>query len=194
MPDMTEILLFHHAQGLTEGIHAFADELRAAGHVVHTPDFYDGKAFASLDDGIANAKEIGFGTILDRGVQAADAFPSEIVYAGFSMGVMAAQKLTQTRPGAKGALMLHSSIPLDEFGGTWPKGVPAQIHTMEKDDWGDVDVGRELADTVDDIELFVYPGDRHLFTDRNLPDYDEGAAKLVMLRALQFLDSIETPR
>ena len=33
---MTDIVLLHHAQGLTPGVHAFADELRAAGHQVTT--------------------------------------------------------------------------------------------------------------------------------------------------------------
>ncbi len=115
--------------------------------------------------------------------------PNEIVYAGFSLGVMPAQLLAQTRPGAKGALLLHACVPPSEFG-PWPKGVSAQIHTMEDDDWGDVDVARELAETVDEVELFVYPGDRHLFTDNSLADHDEAAAKLVKQRVLRFLDDI----
>ncbi len=49
---MTEIVLFHHAQGLTPGIDAFADELRRAGHTVHTPDLYDGHTFDTLEEGL----------------------------------------------------------------------------------------------------------------------------------------------
>ena len=44
---MTEILLFHHAQGQTPGFLAFADELRVAGHAVHAPDLYDGRTFTT---------------------------------------------------------------------------------------------------------------------------------------------------
>jgi dienelactone hydrolase len=184
---MATVILFHHVQGLTDGVRSFADDLRAAGHVVHTPDLFEGKTFATLDEGMAHAKQIGFGTILDQGVTAAERLPSHVVYAGFSMGVMPAQKLVQTRPGAQAAFFLHSAIPLEEFGGSWPKGVPLQIHTMEKDDWGDVDVARTLAQTIEGTELFLYPGDRHLFTDRSLPAYDAHAAALVRQRVLQFL-------
>ena len=40
---MAEVVLFHHLQGLTEGVRAFAGELRAGGHTVHTPDLFDGQ-------------------------------------------------------------------------------------------------------------------------------------------------------
>lgn len=187
---MAEVLLFHHAQGLTDGCRAFADELRDAGHVVHTPDLYDGRTFAELDDGVAHAQAVGFGTIIERGRLAAQELPDTVVYAGFSLGAMPAQLLAQTRPGAKGALLLHAAAPLDEFGGSWPAGVPLQLHTMEDDDWGDVDIARELADTVAGAELFLYPGDRHLFADRSLRDYDEDAASLLRQRVLRFLAAV----
>ena len=120
---MATILLFHHAQGQTAGFHAFADELRAAGHTVHTPDLYEGRTFESLDDGVKHAQEVGFGTLLERGEAAADGLPAELVYAGFSLGVLPAQKLAQTRPGAKGALLFSAAFPASEFGGSWPQGV-----------------------------------------------------------------------
>ncbi|HEV8261487.1 MAG TPA: dienelactone hydrolase family protein [Burkholderiales bacterium] len=188
---MTELVLFHHALGLTAGCLSFADELRTAGHVVHVPDLYDGKTFTQLVEGVGYAKQIGFDTIIERGRRVADGLPNGIVYAGFSLGVMPAQMLAQTRPGAKGALFLHSSVPLSEFGGQWPHGVPLQIHTMEADDWGDVDVARELVKTIESAQLFLYPGDRHLFSDNSLPDYDEHAATLLKQRVLRFLDHIE---
>ena len=189
---MTELLLFHHAQGLTPGCLSFADELRAAGHVVHTPDLYDGKTFTDLSDGVAYAEQVGFDTILERGRLAAGSLPHEIVYAGFSLGVLLAQMLAQTRPGAKGALLLHSCVPPSEFG-PWPEGVPLQIHMMEADELvvaeGDLDAARELAETIG-AALFLYPGDRHLFADNSLADYDEGAATLLEQRVLSFLDNI----
>jgi dienelactone hydrolase len=189
---MAEVLLFHHAQGQTSGFLAFADELRVTGHVVHAPDLYDGKTFASLDEGVSYAKEVGFATIGERGLRAADGLPNELVYAGFSLGVMCAQELAQTRPGAKGALLFSAAFPASEFGGSWPQGVPLQIHMMEADEWAmeDLPAARELVATVEGAELFLYPGDRHLFADSSLPDYDEGAAKLLKQRVLTFLDPI----
>jgi dienelactone hydrolase len=191
---MAELLVFHHAHGLTTGCRSFADELRAAGHVVHTPDLYEGKTFAELDDGVGYAKEVGFDTILERGLLAADGLPSEIVYAGFSLGALPAQMLAQTRSGAKGALLFHAALPPSEFGGSWPQGLPLQIHMMEDDEWGaeDIVVARELAETIENAELFLYPGDRHLFADESLPDYDKEAATLLKERVLEFLDNIES--
>jgi dienelactone hydrolase len=191
---VAELVLFHHAQGLTAGCLSFADELRAAGHVVHAPDLYDGKTFADLDDGVGYAREVGFDTIGERGRLAAEGLPNEIVYAGFSLGAMPAQMLAQTRPGAKGALLFHGCVPPSEFGGPWPQGVPLQIHLMEADEWaleGDLDAARELDETVESAELFLYPGDRHLFADNSLPDYDESAATLLKQRVLSFLDNID---
>lgn len=190
---MAEVLLFHHAHGLTPGCLSFADRLRAAGHVVHAPDLYDGNTFTDLDEGVGYAKEVGFDTIMERGRLAADSLPS-LVYAGFSLGAMPAQMLAQTRPDAKGALLFHSCIPPSEFGTPWPQGVPVQIHIMEADEWaleGDLDAARELDETVEGAKLFLYPGDRHLFADDSLPAYDEAAAALLTERVLGFLANIE---
>lgn len=191
---MAEVLLFHHALGQTSGFIAFADELRQAGHTVHTPDLFDGHTFDSVDEGVAYAREIGFDEVLGRGVRAADGLPSGLVYAGFSLGVMPAQKLAQTRPGARGAVLMNAALPPSEFGGAWPPAVPLQIHLMEEDEFaleGDLDAARELDQTVEGATLFLYPGDRHLFIDRSLPDYDERAATLVKQRVLAFLDGIQ---
>ena len=189
---MAEVVLFHHALGLTPGVVAFADDLRAAGHVVHVPDLYEGRTFSTLDDGVAHAREVGFDTIDARGRAAANPLPGRVVYAGMSLGAMPAQALAQTRPGARGALVLHSAIEPEEFGGPWPAGLPLQIHTMTEDSWGDADTARSLAGRVREAEVFLYPGDRHLFTDRSLPDHhDEAAAALVTERALAFLAAID---
>ena len=190
---MAEVLLFHHAQGQTEGFVAFAGELRAAGHIVHTPDLYDGKTFTDLDDGVGYAKQVGFDMIAERGRVAADGLPNKLVYAGFSLGAMPAQMLAQTRPGARGALLFHGCFPPSEFG-PWPKGVPAQIHMMDADEWvleGDLDAARQLVKTIKGAELFLYPGNRHLFADSSLPDYDESAATLLKQRVLSFLHDLE---
>jgi dienelactone hydrolase len=192
---MTELILFHHAQGLTDGVRTFADELRAAGHVVHTPDLYDGNTFAELADGMGYAEQVGFETIIERGRLAADGLPNDIVYAGFSLGVLPAQMLAQTRPGVRGALLLHSCVPPSEFDSPWPRGVPLQMHMMDADELAlppneDLAVARELDETIESAELFLYPGNRHLFADNSLPGYDESAATLLKERVLGFLDRI----
>lgn len=157
---MTTVLLFHHAQGQTTGLLTFADELRKAGHTVHAPDLYDGKTFGDLDEGVAYAKQVGFGEILRRGTAAAEDLPGDIVYAGFSLGVMPAQSLAQTRPGARGAIFYSAAMPASEFGSSWPEGVPLQIHMMDRDPWAEEDLpaAEVLGGEVDDAELFVYPG------------------------------------
>ena len=188
---MAEVLLFHHAQGQTAGFHAFADDLRRAGHTVHTPDLFEGRTFASIDEGIAYAEEVGFGEIIGRGERAAEKLPGELVYAGFSLGVVVAQKLAQTRPGARGALLFYSCVPTSEFGSPWPADVPVQIHGMDADpifvDEGDIDAARAIVESTENAELFLYPGDQHYFADSSLPSYDENAAKLLTQRVLAFL-------
>jgi dienelactone hydrolase len=186
---VAEVVLFHHAQGLTAGVVSFADALRAEGHVVHTPDLYEGATFDDLDAGVGHAQEIGFDTVVERGAAAVRDVPEHVVYAGFSLGVLPAQMLAQTRPGARGALLLHGTVPAAEYG-EWPPGLPLQIHTMADDDWGDADVARGLAAAVDGAELFVYPGHAHLFTDESLPAFDAAAATLVRQRVLAFLERV----
>ena len=190
---MADVLLFHHAQGVTPGITAFADELRAAGHTVHVPDLFDGRTFGSIDEGMAFIKGQGFDALRERGVRTADRLPAELVYAGFSFGEMIAQQLAQTRPGARGALLFYSCIPItgDWAFGPWPDGVPVQIHGADHDpifiDEGDVEAAREIVATVPDAELFLYPSDQHYFSDSSLPSYDPDATALLMNRVLAFL-------
>lgn len=193
---MAEVLLFHHAQGLTPGVRAFADTLRAAGHVVHTPDLFEGRTFPSIDAGLAYIGEIGFEEMRDRGVHLADALPPELVYAGMSFGVLPAQKLAQTRPGARGALLFYSCLPISgEWAfGPWPDGVPVQIHGMDNDPIfvgeGDIHAAREIVEKVADAELFLYPGDQHYFADSSLPSYDANATVLLTRRVLEFLERV----
>src|SRR3954465_3412074 len=150
---MTEVVLYHHVRGLPEGVQSFADELREAGHTVHTPDLFDGRSFASIEEGMAYAEELGFpGEILARAEQAAAALPAGLVYAGFSLGVVPAQKLAQSRPGARGALLFYACVPT-EFFGPWPPDVPVQIHGMDADPMfvgeGDLDAARAIVDSTE---------------------------------------------
>ena len=191
---MAEVLLFHHALGQTPGFRAFADDLRGAGHTVQAPDLFDGRTFGSIDEGLAYVTELGgFGEIIERGERAAETLPPELVYGGFSLGVVPAQKLVQTRPGARGALFFYSCLPVSEFG-AWPEGVPAQVHGMESDPFfaeeGDLDAARELAASADEVEIFLYPGDQHYFADSSLPSYDEKATTLLTERVLDFLQRL----
>ena len=189
---MAEVVLFHHAQGLTPGVVAFADELRRCGHTVHTPDLLDGRTFSTIEDGMRYAEEIGFpAEVIERGVRAVEGLPAGLVYAGFSLGVLPAQMLAQTRAGARGALLFYSCVPVSAFGPAWPAAVPVQVHGMDADPIfvgeGDIDAARELIGQADDGELFLYPGDQHYFADSSLPSYDPDAAALPTQRVLDFL-------
>jgi dienelactone hydrolase len=190
---VTEVLLFHHIQGLTDGLKAFADELRRAGHVVHAPDLFDGRTFATIDDGFAFARRAGMERLDERGITEAEGLRPDVVYLGFSYGVTIAQRLAQTRPGARGALFLHSCLPVSEFGLAWPKAVPAQIHGKVDDEFFEEDLpaARDIVATASHVELFLYPGDQHLFTDSSLDAYDPEAAGLVMERVQSFLAAAE---
>ena len=190
---MAEVVLFHHAQGLTRGVVAFADALRRAGHTVHTPDLYDGRTFPTLEEGVAQPEEIGFGEVLERGLRAVEGLPAALVSAGFSLGALPAQWLAQTWAGARGALLFHACVPAAQFGAPWPVGVPVQVHAMDADPIfvgeGDIDAARALVDEATDAALFLYPGDRHLFADTSLSSYDQDAATLLGQRVLSFLST-----
>jgi dienelactone hydrolase len=189
---VTTVLLFHHAHGQTTGFLAFADELREAGHTVHAPDLYDGSTFRDLNEGVAYAKQVGFPEIIRRGSATARELPADIVYAGFSLGVLPAQSLAQTRPGARGAILFHGCVPPSEFESPWPEGVPLQIHMMDADPRAEEDrpVADALVEQIDDGELFLYLGSGHLFADASLDDYDGRAAGLLKERTLAFLGRV----
>ena len=192
---MAEVLLFHHVQGLTDGVTAFADDLRAGGHTVHTPDLFDGQTFDSIEDGFAYVKSLDEGTIDQRVDAAVAGLPNDLVYAGISYGVPPALRLTVTRQGARGLVMLESAMPIEgEWAvGPFPDGVPLQIHGGEGDEYFSEDrpFAHQAVEILGDrAELFVYPVQQHLFTDRSLPSYDAQSAALVTQRILAFLDRL----
>ncbi len=193
---MTEVVLYHHIQGLTEGVRSFAEALRQARHTVHTPDLFDGRTFDTIEEGMAFAGDAGFGALAQRGVAAAQGIDPAAVYAGFSFGVMVAQQLAQTRPGARGALLMYSCLPVSEFGDAWPDDVSVQVHGKEGDPFfaEDLDAAQALVDSTDRAELFLYRGTEHLFADSSLPAYDAAAAALLTERVLAFLDTVRADK
>lgn len=188
---MAEVVVFHHAQGLTAGVSAVAEQLRRAGHVVHTPDLFDGRAFSGLAAGLGYVHEIGLDEVLARGERAVEQLSRGLVYMGFSLGVMPAQKLAQTRAGAVGAILCDACVPVSAFGPAWPEDVAVQVHGMEADPIfvgeGDLDAARALIAEARDGELFLYAGSQHCFVDRSLPSFDPAATTLLVQRTLAFL-------
>ena len=182
---VAEVVVFHHSLGLTHSVQRFADALREAGHTVHTPDIYDGRTFETIEEGMAHAEELGFPTgVVDRGRAAAAGLPADVFYVGFSLGVMIAQSLAQTKPGARGAVLVYAALPLGEWGDNWPAdwpdGVPLQIHMTEGDE--DEGIAKALVEAVPGAELYSYPGPEHMFAEQ-----DEQAAALLRQRVLEFL-------
>jgi len=182
---MAEVVVFHHALGLTDFVRGFADTLRDAGHVVHTPDLFDGRTFTAIEDGLAYSEELGGPmAMVERGRAAVEPLPTELTYIGFSLGVLPAQSLAQTRRGARGAVLCYSALPLGQWGdnwpAAWPDGVPLQLHILEGDE--DFDIARGLARTVPGAELFIYAGGEHYFAE-----HDAAAAALLTERVLAFL-------
>lgn len=195
---MTDVVLFHHVQGLTDGVRAFADALAAGGHTVHTPDLFGGERPPTIEDGVAHVQGLGDDLIDERVAAVMAHLPEGLAYGGFSFGGAIAQRLAQTRHGARGALLYETCLPLTgEWAiGPWPDGVPVQVHGMDQDPYfaleGDLDSARELVETVGPslAELYVYPGDQHLFSDSSLQSYDPAAADLVIQRSLALLERV----
>jgi len=191
---MTDVVLVHHVQGLTPGVRAFAAALAGAEHTVTTPDLFGGRTFATLDEGLAFARTLD-DTAVGRAVDDVVAtLPAGFVVAGVSWGVTSAQRLAQTRPGVRGALLFEACYPLGPDGfGAWPDGLPVQVHGRDGDEFfalaGDLDAARELAAAAGPGrgEVFTYPGDAHLFVDSSLPTFDPAAAALAVERARELL-------
>ena len=185
---MAHVLLFHHVCGRTTGMEALAERLREAGHAVTVPDLLGGRTFATVQDGAAHVRDLGFDTVVTRGVAAADDLPGEVVYAGVSLGVMPAMRLAVRRPGALGVLCLEGIVTPTSYG-AWPPGVPVQAHAARDDPWAEVQIVERVVDDLGG-ELFLYDGDQHLFTDASLPAHDPAATDLVVARTLAFLDQL----
>ena len=187
---MADVLLFHHALGLTPGVQAFADRLRAAGHLVIVPDYYEGRTFDNIEAGVAHAESQGFVNVIDRAIASAQPLPSPIVVAGFSLGSMPAQKLAQTHRGVIAAILFHGGVPPEVFGSRWPTGLPVQVHVVEDDAWNDIDeVDAFIA--ASGGQLLVYPGTGHLVTDSSHPDYDHEIAEEILTQTLSFLEAVD---
>jgi dienelactone hydrolase len=195
---MAEVVMFHHVQGLTDGVVAFADALRAGGHTVHTPDLFAGERPTSIEDGIAHVRAVGEDELQERADEAVASLRDDLVFAGFSYGAAIAQRFAQTRSDARGALLYESCLPLTgEWAiGPWPAGVPVQVHGMDQDPIfaheGDLDAARALVEAVGPglAELYLYPGDGHLFLDSSLPAYDPAATAQAIERSSAFLDRL----
>jgi dienelactone hydrolase len=189
---VAHVVLFHHAQGLRPDVVAWADSLRKAGNEVETPDLYDGRTFERLEDGIAHRDELGVPTLIERAARFLDELPPDLVYAGFSMGSSTAHYFAVTRPGARGALLMHGTAPPRSLAGAeWPTSVPVQLHYSEHDlylDAGNIEAFLQSVRRVGaPLEVFTYPGGRHLFADPDGPDYDQASAELMLERELEFL-------
>lgn len=185
---MADVVMFHHAQGLTPGVLEFADQLRMSGHDVLVPDLYDGVTFGTLAEGVAHAESVGFDVITERGVAAAGEMTGLFVTVGFSLGVLPAQKLAQTDGSVQGAVLCHAAVPVSTFGSEWPRGVGLQLHTAKGDEWGDFDDAQELAIEVPDAELFAYDTTAHLVADPSVADHDARIAAQILEHTLTFLD------
>lgn len=165
---------------------------------MHAPDLFDGERPATISDGVAHIGSVGGPLLQERADRVVADLPEGLVYAGFSWGAAIAQRFAQTRPGARGALLYEACLPITgEWAfGPWPDGVPVQVHGMDRDPFfaleGDIDAARDLVRAVGPelAELFVYPGDRHLFADSSLASYDADAAALVARRSREFLDRV----
>lgn len=197
---MAELVLFHHVQGLTDGVRALADDLRGGEHVVHTPDLFEERVFGSIEDGFAYLEALGDGVIEERVAQAVEGLPERLVFAGVSFGAMSAMRLAVTRPGAVGLVLLESALPVvGEWAfGPFPDGVRVQVHGAECDEFfqEDLPFAEEMLTVLgpERAELYLYPADRHLFTDRSLPSSDPAATGLVVERVLAFLDRVDAGR
>lgn len=186
---MTTVILFHSVYGLRAFERGVAERLTVAGHEVFTPDLYEGRVASSIEEGFALKEEIGWSTLCERAERAVADLPADAVLGGFSMGAAVAASLWPKRPETAGILFLHS---IAEIPANARRGLPVQVHLADPDIFEPADeVAAWRADaerTPVALEVFIYPGAGHIYTDATLVDYDSkppgspGAASNVALR------------
>jgi dienelactone hydrolase len=187
------IMLFHSTYGLRPAVHRAADRLRAAGHEVWTPDLFDGRTFDTVEEGMAYNEELGKEELLKRAVLAAAPYSERgLVYAGFSLGAATAQTLALGDAKARGLLLLHGTSDIAATASV--DGLPVQLHVAEPDayetdDWLSAWY-LQMRKVGADVEVYRYAGAGHLYTDSDLPDYDEEAAEATWRVALGFLETL----
>ncbi|MDO5633915.1 MAG: dienelactone hydrolase family protein [Micrococcus sp.] len=191
---MAQIILFHHARGLTEGVRRFAELIEAGGHTVHTPDLYDGRVFETVEEGVAFAKELGTSTITARGIETIMDYPQASVVAGISLGALPAHCAAQTIPAFRACLSISAALPLNAFAPLWPPHVALQVHLGERDPWAvdeDLPLARSYAATAEHpdrpADLFEYDTDAHLFMDNTDPGYSKALTDLCVSRIIELL-------
>ncbi|WP_335973764.1 MULTISPECIES: dienelactone hydrolase family protein [Streptomycetaceae] len=183
------IVLLHSTYGLRPAVHTAAERLRAAGHEVYVPDLFDGRTADSVEEGREIADGIGNDELLRRAITAAAPHSEQgLVYAGFSVGAALAQNLALGDEKARGLLLLHGTSDIADGAAT---DIPVQLHVADPDpfeteDWLNAWYLR-MRRAGADVEVFRYRGAGHLYTDPDLPDYDEQAAEATWSVALDFL-------
>jgi len=185
----THIVLFHSGLGLRPQVHAWKAELEAEGFTVHTPDLYDGEVFDDLDRGVAKRDAVGVPELSRRASAAVEHLPTDVIYAGFSLGAASAQALALMRPGARGLVMMHAALPMVALGNPeWPEGLRAQFHASIEDPWVEASAVDSLraAAPAGALEVFRYDGGAHLFADGDFSDYDATAAQTMFDRLKSF--------
>lgn len=191
---MATIVLFHHVHGLTEGVLRFADAFRAGGHEVLTPDLFDGLTFVEQSDGLAHFQAMGMDTLIARAEEACEGLPEDVVYAGMSLGVLPAQHLLQSRPGARGALLYHGFIDPTDGPGPWPDDVPVHVFAMADDPYfvsdGDHDAAKAWQAKHPNLENHLFDGNGHVFTDPISPDHEPATTAMVIAQSLEILADI----
>ena len=198
---MAEVVLFHSVLGLSPGVISAAERLRAAGHTLHTPDYFDGEVFDDLDEGLRKEESLGFQEIAKRTRESVSGLPAGLVFCGFSLGAVHAEALAASRPGALGAVLMAGAVPveaLEEYFGIerWPEGLAVQVHYAADDPW--VEAGEEVGPLGEAVrgagaafDAHSYPGSGHLFFEPGLPEYDRATSEEMWERVLAFLDRID---
>jgi dienelactone hydrolase len=188
-----EIVIFHSALGLRPGLLGWAEQLRASGFTVHTPDLYDGEYFQDASGAIAKIQELGFDWILARSLAAVSALPNDLIYMGFSNGGACAELAAATRPGARAAILVGAPLPIRDLGWKlWPR-IPIQIHFGDQDRLRRQQVIDALAQRVNEsgatVEQHDYPGAAHHFADCDHADFNPEASALLLRRVQEFCSS-----
>ncbi len=187
------IMLFHSTYGLRPAVRAAADRLRAAGHEVWMLDLFEGRTFETVEEGMAFNDGIGKEELLRRAVLAAAPYSSAAWCTRGSRSAPPSRRPWRSatrRPLGCCSCTARRTSPRAR---RWTR--PVELHVAEPDPFENCNDRPsawylQMQRAGADVEIYRYAGAGHLYTDPDLPDYDEEAAEATWRVALGFLDSL----
>lgn len=191
---MAQLLLLHHALGVTSALRRLADRFEDAGHDVVVPDLFESRVFASVEEGMEHVESVGIETLAGLGEDAASDMQPGFVVCGISLGAIAAMRAGVSNDAVAAVVVASACIPEEYIGGPWPRTLPLRVVASREDamfrDEGDLEAATEYTHSAQQAKLKLMPGREHLFVEADDPE-STAATEWLVETVMRFLDRVD---